>query len=98
MKLKNKDTIVVVGGGPAGAFFAIHFLRLAKLRGLAADLVIIEKKGEAGPGEALPHFSCREGPRSRACIPSRLKASRARSFATWGLSEMETADISSPVG
>jgi len=61
MKLKDKDTIVVVGGGPAGAFFAIHFLRLAKLRGLDADLVIIEKKGETGPGDSLPHFSCREG-------------------------------------
>jgi len=61
MNLKDKDTVVVVGGGPAGAFFAIHFLRLAKLRGLDADLVIIEKKGEAGPGQALSHFSCREG-------------------------------------
>ena len=61
MKLKDKDTIVVVGGGPAGAFFAIHFLRLAKLRGLDAGLVIIEKKAETGLGDALPHFSCREG-------------------------------------
>ena len=61
MKLKENDTVVIVGGGPAGAFFAIHFLRLAKLRGLDADLVIIEKKGEGGPGEAFPYLSCREG-------------------------------------
>jgi len=61
MKLKDKDTIVVVGGGPAGAFFAIHFLRLAKRRGLEADLFIIERKGDTWPGDALPHFSCREG-------------------------------------
>jgi len=61
MKLQENDTIVIVGGGPAGTFFAIHFLRLAKLHGLEANLVIIEKKGEDGPGEAFPHFSCREG-------------------------------------
>src|SRR4030043_1788336 len=61
MKLKENDPVVIVGGGPAGAFFAIHFLRLAKLRGLDADLVIIEKKGEGGPGEAFPYLSCREG-------------------------------------
>ena len=61
MKLQDKDTIVVVGGGPAGAFFAIHFLRLAKRRELEADLVIIEKKGDTGPGDALLHFFCREG-------------------------------------
>jgi flavin-dependent dehydrogenase len=61
MELKDNDRIVIIGGGPAGAFFAIHFLRLAKRRGLKADLVIIEKKGEDGPGEAFPYLSCREG-------------------------------------
>jgi hypothetical protein len=61
MKLKENDTIVIVGGGPAGSFFAIHYLRLARSRGLKADLVIIEKKGRAVPGDALPPFSCREG-------------------------------------
>jgi flavin-dependent dehydrogenase len=61
MDLKDNDTIAVVGGGPAGAFFALHFLRLAKLSGRNARLVIIEKKGEAGPEGALDSFSCREG-------------------------------------
>ena len=61
MKLKENDTIAVLGGGPAGAFFAIHFLRQARLQGLRADLVIIEKKGEDGPGEVFPQLSCREG-------------------------------------
>ena len=44
MKLKENDTIVIVGGGPAGSFFAIHYLRLAKSRGLNADLVIIDDR------------------------------------------------------
>jgi hypothetical protein len=61
MKLRDQDKVVVVGGGPAGAFFAIHFLRLAKLRGLKAEVVIIEKKGDAGSGDGQPHSSCREG-------------------------------------
>ena len=61
MKLKDNETIVIVGGGPAGAFFAIHYLRLAKARGLAPDIVIIEKKGRVGRAGALPSFSCREG-------------------------------------
>jgi len=61
MHLRDDDTIAVVGGGPAGAFFALHFLRLAKLRGRRARVVIIEKKGEAGPAEATASFSCREG-------------------------------------
>jgi flavin-dependent dehydrogenase len=61
MKLKDGDTIVIVGGGPAGAFFALHFLRQAGLHGLQANLVIIEKKGGDAPGEAIPYLSCREG-------------------------------------
>jgi flavin-dependent dehydrogenase len=60
MNLKGKDTIAVVGGGPAGAFFAIHFLRLAKLRRLDTSLVIIEKKAGGQLGQPHPHFSCPE--------------------------------------
>lgn len=61
MNLRNKDTIAVVGGGPAGAFFAIHFLRLAKFRRLDANLVIIEKKAQAWPGSSCSHFPFQEG-------------------------------------
>lgn len=46
----DKDTqempvrVAVIGGGPAGAFFAINYLRLAVERGINAELTIFEPK------------------------------------------------------
>lgn len=55
-RLPPGATVAVVGGGPAGAFFAIHLLRGAASRGRAIRVVIIERHhqplavaGESGP-------------------------------------------------
>ncbi len=43
--LQNGDCIAVVGGGPAGSFFAIYLLREARRLNRCLDVVIIEKRG-----------------------------------------------------
>jgi len=45
--LQDGATLAVVGGGPAGAFFAILAARKARALGKALDLVIIEKNSGA---------------------------------------------------
>ncbi len=42
--LKDGDKVVVVGGGPSGAFFAIHLLRESRKAGRFIEVDIIEKK------------------------------------------------------
>lgn len=44
--LPDGATVVVVGGGPAGAFFAIRALRRARQLGKDLDVVILEKRRE----------------------------------------------------
>jgi len=44
--LPDGATIVVVGGGPAGTFFAIHALRQARKLGKTIEVLILEKKKE----------------------------------------------------
>jgi len=46
MRLEDGASIMVVGGGPAGAFFAILMLRKARELGRRVDLLIVEKKRE----------------------------------------------------
>ena len=41
---KEDNRFIVVGGGPAGSFFAIHLLRDAKRLGQEIEVLIIEKK------------------------------------------------------
>ena len=42
--LEEGSTIAVIGGGPAGAFFAIHFLRRARELRRKARVVILERR------------------------------------------------------
>jgi len=53
--LPDGATIAVVGGGPAGAFFAIRVAREARALGKALDLVIIEKNS-GGRGSCAAHI------------------------------------------
>jgi flavin-dependent dehydrogenase len=55
--LRSGDTAVVIGGGPAGAFFAIHLLREAKSLDQRIDVVIVEKRGPAQP--TADRWNCR---------------------------------------
>ena len=44
LPLPDNATIVIIGGGPAGAFFAIQAARKARALGKTTDLLILEKK------------------------------------------------------
>jgi flavin-dependent dehydrogenase len=57
--LPDGATVVVVGGGPAGAFFAIRALRKARGQGKQLNLLILEKKRELHFfAPTSPHASC----------------------------------------
>jgi flavin-dependent dehydrogenase len=45
VSLHDNDRVAVVGGGPAGSFFAIHLLQEAKRLHRSLDVVIVEKRG-----------------------------------------------------
>src|SRR5512136_2638111 len=46
LSLPDPATVVVIGGGPAGSFFAIRLLRRARQFGRSIRVVILEKKTE----------------------------------------------------
>ncbi len=49
-RLNDGDRVFVVGGGPAGAFFAVQLLREAKRAKLLLDVSIIERRQLPDPG------------------------------------------------
>src|SRR3989339_431384 len=59
--LPDGATVVVVGGGPAGAFFAIRTLRKARELGKKLDLLILEKKKELHFCQPSSSVVCWEG-------------------------------------
>ncbi len=54
--LKNNSRVAVLGGGPGGAFFAIHLLRLAKKAGINIGVTIIEPR--LGSGTVAQTLGC----------------------------------------
>lgn len=58
VSLPDGATVIVVGGGPAGAFFAIRILRKARELGKKLEVLIIEKKREIHSSQLalLPDF------------------------------------------
>ena len=50
LELKNGDKVAVLGGGPAGSFFSIFALKLAKHIGKDIDLTIFEQKSFLNEG------------------------------------------------
>lgn len=50
--LENGATVAVIGGGPAGAFSAIHLLRQARALQRDIQVVIFERRRQLGPGTA----------------------------------------------
>jgi len=48
IELRSGSVVAVIGGGPAGAFFAIHLLRKAERLGRAIQVTIFERRGGAG--------------------------------------------------
>jgi len=55
--LRDNDCVAIVGGGPAGSFFAIHLLREAKRLNRHLEVVIVEKRGLTDLG--ADSFQCR---------------------------------------
>jgi len=48
LELQDGSRVIVIGGGPAGSFFAIHLLREAQHLNRHLDVVIVEKRGSTG--------------------------------------------------
>ncbi|MGO9242495.1 MAG: NAD(P)/FAD-dependent oxidoreductase [Bryobacteraceae bacterium] len=55
--LHDGDRVAVVGGGPAGSFFAIHLLREARRLKRRIEVVIVEKRGPIDT--CAPALECR---------------------------------------
>ena len=50
MRLENGSRVVIIGGGPAGSFAALHLLHYAAEAGLRLDITILEARDFSRPG------------------------------------------------
>ncbi len=50
LKLKDGDTVAILGGGPAGSFFVMHISGLARKLGISLNLIILERKSFVAHG------------------------------------------------
>src|SRR5260370_31281604 len=51
-ELTDGSIVAVIGGGPAGAFFAIHLLRNAQECGRTLKVILFERRRSVGPPTA----------------------------------------------
>ena len=71
--LQDGATVAIVGGGPAGSFFAIHLLRLARERCRRLRVVIFERRRPApDPGKDVLSGSYEGCPRCAGGVSPRL--------------------------
>ena len=50
MQLINGNRVVIVGGGPAGSFAALHLIRYARESGISLEVRILEPRDFSRPG------------------------------------------------
>lgn len=62
LRLEEGATVAIIGGGPAGAFAAIHLLQQARKRGLRMRVVVFEYRrrlaGAAAGGQGGDYLGC----------------------------------------
>ena len=54
--LRDGDSVAIVGGGPAGSFFAHHLLHESRRLDRRLDVVIVEKRRSANPDNDDHHI------------------------------------------
>ena len=43
-KIQNDSKIAIIGGGPAGVFFALHLKKFAEEKGISPEITIFEQR------------------------------------------------------